>query len=207
VTFVVVGTDKVFYGGDLKFIREDTFRQHVLAGSGYDLTRFRFTGQVAEETLADILSSGDAHIYLTEPFIASWSMVDAMACGAVLIASDQTCVREYVQSGENGLLVDFFDHEALAEQTLKVLADPRAYHHLGDAAQRTVTEKYSLDVAMPRINDFFRRVAAGGRGKPSVLLERLVKPGTLAVVTDDPMELARKARLTDGPAGKAAVQE
>jgi glycosyltransferase involved in cell wall biosynthesis len=199
VTFVVVGTDKVHYGGDLKFIREDTFRQHVLAEGGYDLSRFRFTGRVPEETLADILSGSDAHIYLTEPFVTSWSMIDAMACGAVLIASDQTCVREYIQPGKTGLLVDFFDHQALADQTLKVLADPKAYRPLGEAAAQSVVEKYSLKVTLPLIKEFFERIAAGPR-HPSVLLEKLVKPGTLPIVTEDPNELARKARLTDAPA-------
>ena len=67
-----------------------------------------------------ILSSSDLHIYLTEPFIASWSMVDAMACGAVLLASDQKCVREYVTHGENGLLTDFFDYEKLAQMAVEV---------------------------------------------------------------------------------------
>ena len=202
VTFVVVGTDKVHYGGDLKYIKEDSFRHQVLKDGNYDLSRFRFTGYVQQEVLADILSAGDVHIYLTEPFIASWSMVDAMACGAVLVASDQTCVREYVVPGENGLLVDFFDDAALAGQTLAVLADVPAHRRLAEAAVRTVTEKFSLDVAMPRIADLFERTAARKR-EPSVLLEKLVKAGTLEVVTTDPDVLARKARLTERPVAAA----
>jgi glycosyltransferase involved in cell wall biosynthesis len=204
LTFVVVGTDKIHYGSDLKFIEENTFRHHILGKGGYDLSRFRFTGYVAQEMLADILSAADAHIYLTEPFIASWSMVDAMACGAVLIASDQTCVREYVVPGENGLLVNFFDAEGLAEQTLKVLADPAAHRHLGEAAIRTVVEKFSLDVAIPRIKDLFERTAARPR-QPSVLLEKLVRAGTLQVITSDPDALARKAKLAEAPSGVPAT--
>jgi hypothetical protein len=150
-----------------------------------------------------VLSCADAHIYLTEPFIASWSMVDAMACGAVLIASDQNCVREYVVPGENGLLVNFFDHEKLADQTLEVLGNLPAYQPLRDAAMRTVTEKFSLDVAMPRIKDLFERVAAKPR-VPSVLLEKLVRKGTIEVVTTDPEALARKARVTESPSGAGA---
>jgi predicted O-methyltransferase YrrM/ADP-ribose pyrophosphatase YjhB (NUDIX family) len=203
VTFVVVGTDKVHYGSDLKYIKENTFRHHILSEGGYDLTRFRFTGYVQQETLADILSAADTHLYLTEPFIASWSMVDAMSCGAVLIASDQTCVREYVVPGENGLLVNFFDHEALAEQALDVLADGEKYRPLTEAAIRTVAEKFSLDVAIPRIRDFFERVAATRRS-PSMLLEKLVRKGTMEVITSDPEALARKAKLTESPSGTAA---
>jgi glycosyltransferase involved in cell wall biosynthesis len=200
VTFVVVGTDKVHYGSDLKYIKEPTFRHQVLSEGDYDLKRFRFTGYVQQEVLADVLSATDAHLYLTEPFIASWSMVDAMACQAVLIASDQKCVREYVVPGENGLLFNFFDHEALAEQTLAVLADPAKYRHLGAAAAKTVVEKFSLDVAMPRLDAFFRSVASGQRN-PSFRLEKLVRAGTLKAITTDPEELARKAKITESPNG------
>jgi glycosyltransferase involved in cell wall biosynthesis len=200
VTFVVVGTDKVHYGSDLKYIEENTFRHHILNEGGYDLSRFRFTGYVPQETLADILSAADAHLYLTEPFIASWSMVDAMACGAVLIASDQTCVREYVVPDRNGLLVNFFDYEEFARQTLDVLANPASYRHLSEAAQQTVIEKFSLEVAMPRLREFFERVAAKPR-QPSVLLEKLIRTGSLQVVTSDPEALARKAKLTESTPG------
>lgn len=200
VTFVVVGTDKVHYGSDLKYIKQDTFRHHILAEGGYDLNRFRFTGYVAQDVLADILTAADAHIYLTEPFIASWSMVDAMACGTVLIASDQNCVREYVEPDKNGLLVDFFNPQEIAERALQVLADRPAYQHLADAAVRTVVEKFSLDVAIPRIKDLFERTAAKKR-EPSVLLEKIVREGTVKVVVTDPDELARKAKVTESQSG------
>ena len=59
-----------------------------------------------------MLQRSDADGYRSYPFIASWSMVEAMACGAVVVASDQKCVREYITHGQNGFLCDFFDHEA-----------------------------------------------------------------------------------------------
>jgi glycosyltransferase involved in cell wall biosynthesis len=198
VTLLVVGTDKVHYGSDLKYIEADTFRHEILGQGEYDLKRFRFTGYLPQDQLADILSATDVHLYLTEPFIASWSMVNAMSCGAVLIASDQTCVREYVVPGENGLLVDFFDHQALADKALSVLADPDAFRSLANAAMRTVQEKFSLDVAIPRIKDLFERVAAHPR-QPSTRLEKLMKTGTLKVITSDPEALARKAKLSELP--------
>ena len=177
VVFVVVGTDRVHYGGDLKYIEEKSFRHHVLAQEEFDLSKFRFTGYVPQETLADILSISDLHIYLTEPFIASWSMVDAMSCGAVVLASDQRCVREYITHGKNGLLCDFFDYEGLARQAVEVLKDPPAYRQLADAAQRTVEEEYSLSVALPRIKELLERVATNRR-EPSVRTALLVRPGT-----------------------------
>jgi glycosyltransferase involved in cell wall biosynthesis len=184
VTFIVVGTDRVHYGGDLKLISEKSFRQHVLGTGEYDLSRFRFPGFVAPEVLADILSTGDVHIYLTEPFIASWSMVNAMACGAVLVASDQRCVREYVTPGVDGILADFFDFEAIASRTIEVLKDPAAFAPMRLAAMKTVIDKYSLDVALPRIKELFERVAVMRR-EPSVLLEKLVRAGTMGNVPAD----------------------
>lgn len=178
VVFVVVGADSVHYGADLQHIREKSFRHHVLANDEFDLSKFRFTGFVPEETLADYLSLGDVHIYLTEPFIASWSMVDAMSCGAVLLASDQTCVREYVVSGQNGLLCDFFDVEELARQAVGVLRDPAAYRPLSEAAQQTVRERYSVEVALPRLKEYFQRVAQSRR-EPSERLAVRVRAGTL----------------------------
>lgn len=184
VLFVVVGKDTVHYGSDLKYFKESNYREHLLASGRYDLSKYLFTGFVPEETLADILSISDLHIYLTEPFIASWSMVDAMSCGAVLLASDQQCVREYIEPGKNGLLVDFFDVEALAKQAVEVLRDPVAYRPLAEAAMQTVREGYSVDVAVPRLKTFFETVAAKKR-EPSTLLKDLVHEGTLQQVVSD----------------------
>lgn len=184
VLFVVVGKDTVHYGSDLKYFKEATYREHLLASGRYDLSKYLFTGFVSEETLAEILSISDLHIYLTEPFIASWSMVDAMSCGVVLLASDQRCVREYVEPGKNGLLVDFFDVEGLAKQAVEVLRDPVAYRPLAEAAMQAVRENYSVDVAMPRLKTFFETVAAKKR-EPSTLMKNLVREGTLQQVISD----------------------
>jgi glycosyltransferase involved in cell wall biosynthesis len=180
VVFVVVGTDRVSYGGDLRYIKAKSLRHHVLAQDRYDPTKFRFTGYVSEETLAEILSISDLHIYLTEPFITSWSMVDALACGVPVLASDQKCVREYITPGVNGLLGDFFDYEGLARQAVAVLKDPAAYRPLAEAGRQMVEEKYSVHVALPRLKALFEEVAAKRR-EPSVRAELLVRPGTLAL--------------------------
>lgn len=199
VLFVVVGKDTVHYGTDLKYFKEATYREHLLASGRYDLSKYLFTGFVDEETLAEILSIGDLHIYLTEPFIASWSMVDAMSCGAVLLASDQRCVREYIEPGKNGLLAEFFDVEGLAKQAVEVLRDPAVYRPLAEAAIQTVRENYSVDVAMPRLKTFFESVAAKKR-EPSSLLTKLAREGTLLPVVSD--EEAQRKKLA-GYAGTA----
>lgn len=196
VLFVVVGADTVHYGADLSYTDKASFREEVLSSGKYDLSKFLFTGRVPEDDLAQILSIGDLHIYLTEPFIASWSLVDAMSCGAVVLASDQTCVREYIRPGENGLLRDFFDVEGLAAQAVEVLKDPQQFRSLSLAAQETVQQRYSVDVAMPKLKAFFERVAAKPRS-PSTRLDVLVREGRLKEVAS-PSKVQQKKKLLKG---------
>jgi glycosyltransferase involved in cell wall biosynthesis len=162
VRFVVVGSDRVAYGGDLRHTGGRSFKEHVLAEDDYDLDRIHFVGNVAPEQLARLLSLTDLHFYLTVPFVLSWSCLNAMACGATMLCSDTAPVREVISDGANGLLVDFFDDERFAERALAVLDDPRGHREtLGRAAAATVRERYALDVTFPEIADFYERTAAG----------------------------------------------
>jgi glycosyltransferase involved in cell wall biosynthesis len=161
VIFLVVGEDRVAYGGDLERTGGRSFKEHVLAQDDYDPERIRFTGRVAPDVLARILSISDLHIYLTVPFVLSWSLLDAMACGCTVLGSDTEPVRELIQQGQNGLLGDFFDVDELTELALEVLAEPRKYRaHLGAAARRTIEDGYSVRVTMPRMAAFYEEVAA-----------------------------------------------
>lgn len=160
VVFLVAGSEEVHYGGDLKRIRERSFLRHVLAQDRYDPDRFRFLGTVPPEVLARVFSLSDLHVYLTVPFVLSWSLLDAMACGCVVLASDTEPVREVIADGENGILRGFFDVEGLARAAVEVLKDPGAYGGLGEAARRTVHERYGLAVVLPPLAAFFEDVAA-----------------------------------------------
>ena len=159
VFFVVVGADRVCYGGDEKHIRHATFREHVLAGDDYDLSRFVFTGLVPVSELVDILSFSDLHIYLTVPFVLSWSLMNALACGCTVLASSTAPVVEMITEGENGLLFDFFDVHGLADRAVEVLRDPRKFRNLGERAAAFIAERYALDVTLPRLLSMFERVA------------------------------------------------
>jgi len=162
-TFLVVGSDRVAYGGDLRHIRERSFREHVLSRDEYDLDRFRFLGNVRPEVLVHLLSLSDLHVYLTVPFVLSWSLLDAMACERVVLGSDTAPVREVIRDGENGLLRDFFDVDGLAEAALGVLDDPASFRRLGGAARRTIEERYGMGVVIPQMLDLYRSVPAGVR--------------------------------------------
>jgi glycosyltransferase involved in cell wall biosynthesis len=151
VIFVVVGQDRVAYGGDLKYTGGKSFKEWVLARDHYDLSRFHFTGLMPMEDLARLLSVTDLHIYLTVPFVLSWSLMDALACGATVLASDTEPVREMIEHGKNGLLTDFFDVDALADAASRVLDALGDYRHLGQAGIAMIRERYSLDVCLPQL--------------------------------------------------------
>ena len=101
------------------------------AGAATTSSRFLFLGRVLPEQLADILRLSDLHIYLTAPFVLSWSLLNAMATGCVVLASDVPPVREVIEPGVNGLVEPLFDVERLTETALEVLDDPAAFAPLG----------------------------------------------------------------------------
>ena len=159
VVFVVVGSDQVFYGGDLKYFPEKTFREHVLKQDDYNLSKFLFTGLLRPGQLARLLSLSDLHVYLTVPFVLSWSLLDALACGCTVVASNTEPVREVIEHERTGLLADFYDLDRLTELSLEVLRAPEAYRHLGEAAMALVREDYALDRTLPRTIEFYQSVA------------------------------------------------
>ena len=162
VRFLVIGRDRVHYGGDLNRTGGKSFKEWVLSQDTYDLSKFVFVGAVPPEVLAAFFSITDLHVYLTVPFVLSWSLVDALACGATVLASRTAPVCEVIDHERNGLLADFFDVEGLADQACRVLDDPPAFKPLGEAGIELVREKYSLDVCLPRLVNLYEGAAGGG---------------------------------------------
>jgi glycosyltransferase involved in cell wall biosynthesis len=161
VVFLVVGSDKVAYGGDEEFIApHKTFKEWTLARDQYDLSKFHFLGKIPPADLGKLLAATDLHIYLTVPFVLSWSMMDAMSCGAVVLGSSTAPVREMIRDGENGLMADFFDTDALAAKAVEALRDPAAARALGRAAEQMIVERYSLEAVLPRMLQMYERAAS-----------------------------------------------
>jgi len=150
----------MYYGQQQIRMETSTFREHVLAQDRYNLDRFIFTGQIMEDDLARILSRSDLHIYLTVPFVLSWSLMNALACGCTVLSSDTAPVREMIHHEENGLLAGFDDVDGLVEQALRVLSDPESFRPLGQAGTRMIHEKYSVETILPQIKAFYEEVAA-----------------------------------------------
>ncbi len=162
VLFVVVGNEETYYGWDKLHIGQPSFKKWVLDRGKYDLSRFLFLGHIEPIHLAEVFRFTDLHLYLTAPFVLSWSMLNAMSSGAVVLASDVPPVVEVIEPGVNGLVEPLFDVDRLAETALRVLADPAAFAPLGIAARQTVEARYSNEVALPALKDYFERVASAG---------------------------------------------
>ena len=107
-------------------------------------SRVHFLGQVPYADYQKIIQVSRCHIYLTMPFVLSWSLLEAMSMQATIVAADVAPVRETVTHNETGLLVDFHDHAALARQVIDVCARPQDFAHLGPAARRHVVREYDF---------------------------------------------------------------
>jgi len=95
--------------------------------------------------------------------VLSWSLMNALACGATALASDTAPVREMIVHGKNGLLTDFFDIEAMANAAENVLNRPQEFKHLGQAGMEMIRERYSLEVCLPQMLELYTSACAAHR--------------------------------------------
>jgi glycosyltransferase involved in cell wall biosynthesis len=146
VVVVVAGRDETLYGRR----REPGYWAKQVSSRGLDPSRFVMAGLLPVPAYRELLQNSSAHVYLTVPFVLSWSCLQAMACGALLIASSTPPVQEVIRDGENGILVDFFDTESLADQLLEVLESPGKFELLRQQAAADVRSKYSTSLLIPQ---------------------------------------------------------
>jgi glycosyltransferase involved in cell wall biosynthesis len=158
VLFAVAGSQEVYYGWDKQRTGGASFRDWALGRSEVDRSRFLFLGQVEPEHLAHLFCMSDLHIYWSVPFVLSWSLFDALACGCVVLAGDVPPVREVVEPGQTGLLEPLFDVDRLAETALQVLDQPATYQPLGRAGRALMEQNYGLDACVPHLKDYLERV-------------------------------------------------
>ncbi|MCC5999438.1 MAG: glycosyltransferase [Pararhodobacter sp.] len=160
---VIVGGDEVSYGprpgGDLswKQIFLDEVRDRI------DPARVHFTGRVPYGTFVQLMKVTRVHCYLTVPFVLSWSLLEAMSAGALVVGSRTAPVEEVISDGVSGRLVDFFDTAEIAEVLIDALANPGEHAILREAARAHVVENYDLRrICLPRLIDFVEgRVQSG----------------------------------------------
>jgi glycosyltransferase involved in cell wall biosynthesis len=145
---VVVGEEGVFYGRTLP--DNKTYKQQMLEElPQLDLTRLHFTGRLSYDQYLQVLQASSVHIYLTYPFVLSWSMLEALSTGCLILGSSTPPVMEVIRDGENGLLVDFFSAEAIADRVDEVLEHPDRMARLRQNARATILEGYDLAKLLP----------------------------------------------------------
>jgi glycosyltransferase involved in cell wall biosynthesis len=161
---VVVASERVCYGKSLP--NGQTYKEQMLAKVPLDMSRVHFVGTLPYGQYLKVLQASDAHIYLTRPFVLSWSMIESMSTGCVVVGSDTAPVREVIRDGENGFLVDFFSPKQIADRVHDILEHPTRMAHIRDNARKTVLENYAHSVLLPRHIELMQEVAQGKFPEP-----------------------------------------
>ncbi|WP_101342198.1 glycosyltransferase family 4 protein [Cereibacter azotoformans] len=154
---VLVGGEGVSYG---PAPATGSWKQRFLdeVGGGLDLSRVHLVGRVPYDRFRALMQVSRAHAYLTYPFVLSWSMLEAMSAGALVIGSRTAPVEEVIEDGRNGLLVDFFDVPGWSRAMILALAEPERFRPLREAARDTILGRYDQrTVCLPRLVAFVER--------------------------------------------------
>ncbi|WP_337188311.1 glycosyltransferase [Phenylobacterium sp.] len=128
------------YGGSAADGR--SWREVCFDGVEIDPARVGFLGRTPHTVMLDALRLGCAHVYYTYPFVLSWSLCEAMACGCYVIGSDTPPLHDAIENGINGRLLPFFDHDALAGALVEACRDPGAYAAQRQAARETAVARF-----------------------------------------------------------------
>ena len=158
---VVVGaTDGVSYG---KAAPGDSWRDVFLneIEGEFDPARLHFTGPLPYDAFLQLLKVSACHVYLTYPFVLSWSLLEAMSSGCAVVGSETAPVQEVITHGQEGLLVNFFSPEALADSVDNLLHDRALARELGQRARDAVVQRFSLQACVPRQLALMQLVASG----------------------------------------------
>jgi len=156
---IIVGADGVSYGRKLP--KGETYRKKMLNEVKVDPERVHFAGYVPYDKFLKILQVSSAHIYLTYPFVLSWSMLEAMSSGCLVIGSDTQPVTEVITDGKNGLLVDFYSPQQIAERIDEVLNHKDRMARIRKAARETILERYDLNKCLKKQMKLIRSLAEG----------------------------------------------
>lgn len=148
---VIVGKDRTCYGAPSPDNR--TYQQIEMDKGGLDMNRVHFVGLRNRTDYAKILQASTVHVYLTRPFILSWSLMESMAAGCCLVSSATPPVQEVITSGENGLLADFRSPKQIASQIETALDDANLREKLSKRARETIVDRYDLDKMLAKQMD------------------------------------------------------
>jgi glycosyltransferase involved in cell wall biosynthesis len=138
---VIVGSEKGGYGRSPG--KDRSWKKVLLeeVGGALDQTRVHFLGKLTYRDYIAVSRLSDLHVYLTYPFVLSWSALEALALGHAMVASNTPPVREFMTDGETARLVDFFDSEELATAMVELLGNPAERQRLGENARALIAER------------------------------------------------------------------
>jgi glycosyltransferase involved in cell wall biosynthesis len=179
IKVVLVGGDGVSYGSGPR--RGANWREVMLAEVGKDIDRDRivFPGRIPYATYLSMLQRSDAHVYLTYPFVASWSLRESLALGCPVIGSDTQPVQEFLTHGENGLLVPFLEPQTLAQTVLDLLEDKALNRTLRANAREYGKKHLGMKDYLAAYNRLIERLTGENPAAPAVLA-RSRKPAAAA---------------------------
>jgi glycosyltransferase involved in cell wall biosynthesis len=156
---LIVGRDGISYGQRPK--TAETWRQAMLDEIGPVAPRVNFLGRLAYADYLRLLQISSAHIYLTVPFVLSWSVMEALAAGCIVVGSRTAPVEEVIRDGENGLLVDFFSPDEIARTAIDAVRRNDALADMRRKARDSILGRYDLATCLPRQLSFLRGIAVG----------------------------------------------
>jgi glycosyltransferase involved in cell wall biosynthesis len=171
---VLIGGDDACYGRDPRSF--GSYREQMLdeLGDRLDLERIHFVGRIPYPEYRRLLQVSAVHVYLTYPWVLSWSFVEAMAVGCLVIGSRTAPVEEVLVDEKNGFLVDFFDHGALAERICEALTKGDRLVALRTAARAAAIKRFDMKtVCLPAYLRLLARLTGGRRLLQSSALTRI----------------------------------
>jgi len=157
---VIAGEDKPYYGA--RPAPGDSWRALVEREGVIDSRRVHFVGRLPYDRYVALLQISSVHVYLTTPFVLSWSFFEAMAAGCLVIGSRTVPVLEILRDGVNGLSTSFDDPRTIADDIIRALQHPGS-KELRGAARATILERYSLTHCLPKQVDILRQAAERAR--------------------------------------------
>lgn len=150
---VIAGNDEVYYGQKLT---DTTYKEIMLKQLDIDLKRVHFVGTLPLDKYKNLLQISSAHIYSTYPFVLSWSILEAMACGCCVIASNTQPVTEVMQDNQNGLLFDFYNVNQLIEKIEYALNNKNEISAIKNKARQSIIKNYDLKIVVPQQIEYIK---------------------------------------------------
>lgn len=153
---LIGGEDRVCYGPQ---IVGTTYKEMMLKELNLDLNRVHFVGGLPFNEYVKLLQISSAHVYLTYPFVLSWSLLDAMSCGCCIVASNTEPVKEVVKDNYNGILFDFFNVDEQVQKIEYALGNKDKMQELRHNARKTIVENYALKDLLPQHIEYIKNLA------------------------------------------------